>query len=155
VINKQIIYWHQVGILVNNKNKKNKKNMKKKILIADDNDNIRMLLTEFLKSDYELVVFDDGAGILNWLKTGNIPDMIISDVKMPIINGWDLVNNLKLSLFYKNIPIIVLSGIEKSQERIKFLEAGADEYMMKPFSPQELKARINNIFKRYNYESIN
>jgi DNA-binding response OmpR family regulator len=129
--------------------------MKKKILIADDNDNIRMLLTEFLKSDYELVVFDDGAGILNWLKTGNIPDMIISDVKMPIINGWDLVNNLKLSLFYKNIPIIVLSGIEKSQERIKFLEAGADEYMMKPFSPQELKARINNIFKRYNYESIN
>jgi DNA-binding response OmpR family regulator len=152
VINKQIIYWHQVGILVNNKNKKN---MKKKILIADDNDNIRMLLTEFLKSDYELVVFDDGAGILNWLKTGNIPDMIISDVKMPIINGWDLVNNLKLSLFYKNIPIIVLSGIEKSQERIKFLEAGADEYMMKPFSPQELKARINNIFKRYNYESIN
>ena len=51
--------------------------MKKKILIADDNDNIRMLLTEFLKSDYELVVFDDGAGILNWLKTGNIPDMII------------------------------------------------------------------------------
>lgn len=129
--------------------------MKKKILIADDNDNIRMLLTEFLKSDYELVVFDDGAGILNWLKTGNIPDMIISDVKMPIVNGWDLVNNLKLSLFYKNIPIIVLSGIEKSQERIKFLEAGADEYMMKPFSPQELKARINNIFKRYNYESIN
>ena len=125
--------------------------MKKKILIADDNDNIRMLLTEFLKSDYELVVFDDGAGILNWLKTGNIPDMIISDVKMPIVNGWDLVNNLKLSLFYKNIPIIVLSGIEKSQERIKFLEAGADEYMMKPFSPQELKARINNIFKRYNY----
>ena len=129
--------------------------MKKKILIADDNDNIRMLLTEFLKSDYELVVFDDGAGILNWLKTGNIPDMIISDVKMPIVNGWDLVNNLKLSLFYKNIPIIVLSVIEKSQERIKFLEAGADEYMMKPFSPQELKARINNIFKRYNYESIN
>lgn len=129
--------------------------MKKKILIADDNDNIRMLLTEFLKSDYELVVFDDGSGILNWLKTGNIPDMIISDVKMPIIDGWDLVNNLKLSLFYKNIPIIVLSGIEKSQERIKFLEAGADEYMMKPFSPQELKARINNIFKRYNYESIN
>ena len=49
----------------------------------------------------------------------------------------------------------VLSLIEKSQERIKFLEAGADEYMMKPFSPQELKARINNIFKRYNYESIN
>ena len=120
--------------------------MKKVILIADDNNNIRMLLTEILKSDYEIIAFNDGAGILNWLKTGNVPDMIISDVMMPNLNGWDLVNNLKLSLFYKHIPILVLSAIENSDERIKFLEAGADEYMMKPFNPQELKARINNIF---------
>jgi len=61
---------------------------------------------------------------------------------------------LKLSLFYKYIPILVLSAIENSEERIKFLEAGADEYLMKPFNPQELKVRINNIFKRYYYESI-
>ena len=60
-----------------------------------------------------------------------------------------------VSVFYKNIPVLVLSSNEKSQERIKFLEAGVDEYMMKPFSPQELKARINNIFKRYNYASLN
>ena len=129
--------------------------MKKKILIAEDNYNIRLLLNEFLKSDYEVISFDDGSGVMNWLDKGNIPDMIISDIMMPTINGWDLVNNLKLSVFYKNIPVLVLSGIEKSQERIKFLEAGVDEYMMKPFSPQELKARINNIFKRYNYENVN
>jgi len=128
--------------------------MKKVILIADDNNNIRMLLSEILKSDYEIIVFNDGTGILNWLKNGNVPDMIISDVMMPNLNGWDLVNILKLSLFYKYIPILVLSAIENSEERIKFLEAGADEYLMKPFNPQELKVRINNIFKRYYYESI-
>jgi DNA-binding response OmpR family regulator len=129
--------------------------MKRKILIAEDNDNIRLLLNEFLKSDYEVISFNDGSGVLNWLSKGNIPDMIISDIMMPKINGWDLVNNLKLSVFYKHIPVLVLSSNEKSQERIRFLEAGADEYMMKPFSPQELKARINNIFKRYNYANLN
>ena len=129
--------------------------MKKKILIAEDNENIRLLLNEFLKSDYEVISFNDGSGVLNWLNKGNIPDMIISDIMMPTINGWDLVNNLKLSVFYKNIPVLVLSSNEKSQERIRFLEAGVDEYMMKPFSPQELKVRINNLFKRYNYGSLN
>ena len=113
------------------------------------------MLNEFLKSDYEVITFNDGSGVLNWLNKGNIPDMIISDIMMPKINGWDLVNNLKLSMFYKNIPVLVLSSNEKSQERIRFLEAGVDEYMMKPFSPQELKARINNIFKRYNYGNLN
>ena len=129
--------------------------MKKKLVIADDNANIRLLLHEFLKADYEVISFEDGTGILNWLNKGNVPDMIIADVMMPLVNGWDLINNLKLSMFYKNIPVVVLSGIEKSQERVKFLEAGADEYIVKPFSPQELKARINNIFKRYNYGHVN
>jgi DNA-binding response OmpR family regulator len=125
--------------------------MKKKIIIADDNANIRLMLHEFLKSDYEVVSFENGNGILGWLKEGNFPDLIIADVMMPKLNGWELINNLKLSLFYKEIPVLVLSGIEKSQERVRFLEAGADEFMVKPFSPVELKARINNIFKRYNY----
>ena len=126
--------------------------MKKTVVIADDNANIRLMLTEFLKGDYDVVTFEDGAGILNWLNKGNVPDLIIADVMMPSVSGWDLINSLKISLYYKNIPVLILSGIEKSEERIKFLEAGADEYMVKPFSPQELKIRIINVLKRNSYE---
>lgn len=129
--------------------------MKKKIIIADDNANIRLLLNQFLKDDYDVLTFENGTGVLNWLNEGNIADMIIADVMMPEMNGWDLISNLKLSLYYKNIPVLMLSGIEKSQERVRFLEAGADEYMVKPFSPQELRARVNNLLKRYHYANVN
>ena len=74
--------------------------------------------------------------------------MIISDVMMPNLNGWDLINKLKISNSYNKIPVVILSGIEKSQEKVKFLEAGVEEYMIKPFNPEELKIRINKIFKR-------
>ena len=125
--------------------------MKKKILIADDNANIRLLLNEFLKSEFEVQSFDNGASMLKWLEKGLQTDLIIMDVQMPHLNGWDLIQNLKVSLYYQDIPVLILSGIEKTQEKIKFLEAGAEDYMIKPFSPEELKVRINNIFKRTEY----
>ena len=122
--------------------------MKRRILVADDNEHIRMILTEFLKYDYDIIAFSCGSEILNFLGQGNIPDMIISDVMMPNLNGWDLINKLKISNSYNKIPVVILSGIEKSQEKVKFLEAGVEEYMIKPFNPEELKIRINKIFKR-------
>jgi DNA-binding response OmpR family regulator len=129
--------------------------MKKKIMIADDNEVIRMLLEEYLKSDFFVDTFEDGVEILNSLNEGNIPDLIIADIRMPNLDGWGLLNNLKLSLFFKNIPILILSGIEKSQERIRFLEAGAEDYLIKPFSPEELKIKIINILKRSDHELNN
>ena len=122
--------------------------MKKKIIIADDNANIRLLLSEFLKSEFEVQTFDNGVTMLKYLEKGQKTDLIIMDVQMPHLNGWDIIQNLKVSQFHQNIPVLILSGIEKTQEKIKFLEAGAEDYMVKPFSPEELKVRINNIFKR-------
>jgi DNA-binding response OmpR family regulator len=127
--------------------------MKKKIVIADDNANIRILLHEFLRKEYDVYTFEDGRGIVNWLKLGNLPDLIISDIKMPLVDGHQLIQYLKDNVFYKNIPLLVLSGIEKTEEKIKFLQKGADDYIIKPFNPIELNLRIMNIFKHMNHES--
>lgn len=126
--------------------------MKKKIMIADDNHIIQILLQEYLQNDFEVQCFNDGNEILQSLNDGNIPDLILADINMPIMDGWSLLSNLKMSMFFKNIPVMILSGIEKSNERIKFLKAGAEDYMVKPFSPEELRLKLLNISKHYNYE---
>jgi DNA-binding response OmpR family regulator len=125
--------------------------MKKKIMIADDNQIIQMLLQEYLQNDFEVECFNDGNEVLQSLNNGNIPDLILADINMPNTDGWSLLNNLKMSMFFKNIPIMILSGIEKSNERIKFLKAGAEDYMVKPFSPEELRLKLLNISKHYHY----
>ncbi len=129
--------------------------MKRKILITDDNLGIQLLVSEFLKADYEMHMFSNGEEVLQYLNTGEIPDLIIADIQMPKINGWELLLHLKISLMFKDIPILILSAIEKSDEKIKFLEAGAIDYMIKPFSPEELKARVNNILKRNFHGTVN
>ncbi len=126
--------------------------MKKKIMIADDNQMMQMLLKEYLQKDFDVQCFNDGNEILQSLNDGNIPDLILTDINMPVIDGWNLLTNLKMSMFFKKIPVIILSGIEKSNERIKFLQAGAEDYLVKPFSPEELRLKLINISKNHNYE---
>ena len=118
--------------------------MKKKILIAEDNASISLLLQHLLSSEYEVITTTNGSEALTWLGQGNKPDVIIADIMMPEIDGWKLLQNIKASAFLSTIPIMMLSGLETSAERIKCFELGADEYMIKPFSPQELTLRIAN-----------
>jgi DNA-binding response OmpR family regulator len=125
--------------------------MKTKIMIADDNQVIQILLQEYLKNDFEIECFNDGSGVLKSLNNGNIPDLIIADINMPNMDGWSLLASIKMSTFYKNIPVLMLSGIEKSDERIKFLKAGAEDYIVKPFNPEELRLKLHNISKHFNY----
>ncbi|PCI98864.1 MAG: two-component system response regulator, partial [Flavobacteriales bacterium] len=122
--------------------------MNKKILIIDDDPSIRMLLEHILKEKYEVESKEDGHDALLYMQEGNVPDMIISDLSMPKMNGIDFIDNIKSSNFFNNISLIVLSAKENSKERIECLKRRADDYMVKPFNPEELKLRISNIFRR-------
>lgn len=122
--------------------------MKKKILIIDDELSIRMLLENYLSKTYDVVAKKDGLEGMNWLNEGNMPDLIVADIQMPNLDGFDFLKNIRSSGFYKNIPIIMLSGIESSQEKIKFLKLGANDYMVKPFNPEELSIRIELLLSR-------
>ena len=122
--------------------------MNKKILAVDDDQSIRMLLEHLLKENYQVESKEDGHDALLYMQEGNIPDMIISDLTMPKMNGMEFIDNVRSSNFFHDIPLIVLSAKENSKERIECLRRGADDYLVKPFNPEELKLRISNIFKR-------
>ncbi len=122
--------------------------MKKKILVIDDELSIRMLLENFLKKTYNVVTKSDGMEGLAWLEEGNIPDLIVADIQMPNLDGYEFVKNLRSSGYFKHIPIVMLSGIESSTEKIKCLKLGADDYIVKPFNPEELAIRIELLISR-------
>lgn len=114
----------------------------KKIVAIDDEISIRFILESTLKSQYEIITFENGKEALEYLQKGNLPDLIICDLQMPEINGYDLTKQIRSSGFFDDIPIIILSGIEESSEKIKCFEMGADDYVVKPFNPKEIEARI-------------
>jgi len=115
--------------------------MKKKILVIDDERTIRVLLENFLK-DYIVTTKNDGLEGLSWLQEGNMPDLIVADIQMPNLDGYEFVKQLRASGFFKEIPLIVLSGIESTAEKVKCLKLGANDYIVKPFNPEELLIRI-------------
>ncbi|MCY7421245.1 MAG: response regulator transcription factor [Chitinophagaceae bacterium] len=119
-----------------------------KVLVVDDEESIQKILKHYFKDKHEVFTSNNGQEALTWMYDGNVPDFIIADINMPVINGFDFIEELKSSGFFSHIPLIILSGIDKSDTKIKCLEAGADDFMTKPFNPRELEARLNSIMKR-------
>jgi len=122
--------------------------MKPTILIVDDELPIRRLLEFFLSTNYNVIVKEDVPEAMNWLIKGNKPDAMILDIEMPVYSGKDLLKIVREDNSNINIPIIMLSGNEKTAERIECLNLGADDYLIKPFNPQELEARVNNLYSK-------
>jgi DNA-binding response OmpR family regulator len=122
--------------------------MKKKILVIDDELSIRILLENFLKKDYDVVTKNDGLEGLKWLEAGNIPDLVVADIQMPHLDGYDFIKNVRASGYFQDIPLVMLSGIESSTEKVKCLKLGANDYIVKPFNPEELSVRIELLLAR-------
>lgn len=122
--------------------------MKPKVLLVDDKNEFRTLLKVILEKDYEILTAYNGSNALEVLSDGFEPDLIVTDLMMPDVDGKSFVTQLKASGLYKDIPVIVLSSIDKSMERIELLKLGAEDYLIKPFNPSELKVRIDNVLAR-------
>jgi len=116
--------------------------MKKKILAIDDEKSIRFIIENTFNRDFDVITMTNGMDALFYLQSGNMPDVIICDLEMPVLNGIEFVRRLRESGFFEEIPLIMLSGKEESSEKIKCFEMGADDYVIKPFNPRELLARI-------------
>lgn len=97
------------------------------------------ILTRFV---FPPLYFEDPIKALEWLNEGNLPDLIISDIRMPHMRGNEFLYYLKGNELLKHIPVVMLSSEESTTERIHLLEAGAADYILKPFNPLELRARI-------------
>lgn len=123
----------------------------KKIYLVDDNSTIQQFLGLRLSGKYELGIYQDGASIYNQLRfVKELPDLLVIDLGLPDMNGIELIERIKRSNFLKHIPIIVLSGANKSETRIDALKAGADYYMLKPFNPSEFDIIIQKFISKVN-----
>ncbi|MFW6014030.1 MAG: response regulator transcription factor [Nanoarchaeota archaeon] len=120
--------------------------MAKKILIAEDEENIVELLKLILSDDYKIDVVKDGKQTLSYIKK-NKPDLLILDVMMPNLNGFEVCEKLKHDEKTKDIKIAMLSAKGQKRDILGGLQRGADYYITKPFDPEELKEKIREILK--------
>jgi len=118
---------------------------KKKILIADDNENIRDALTYLLEDEgYALSMAKDGSDALKKVREFH-PDILFLDIMMPEMNGYEVCRVIKNDPKLKNIYVIMLTAKGQVAEQERGKEVGADEYIVKPFSPMEILSKIKNI----------
>lgn len=110
----------------------------KKVLVIEDDTPLCWLLEKILGKQYQVNIMNNGLEAWCWLTEGNYPDLIISDIKMPSLDGLELLENLSSSGLFRDIPVIMLSAYEDSAKRKKCLELGAYAYLVKPFEPQLL-----------------
>lgn len=115
--------------------------MKKTILVIDDEQSICLLLDNFLKRSFEVIIKRDGIEALEWLE-GNLPNLIICDIQMPNLDGYGFLEKVRQRGYTKHTPVIMLSGVESSKERIKCYRLGAQDFLAKPFNPEELDELI-------------
>ncbi|MDB5009612.1 MAG: mprA 5 [Mucilaginibacter sp.] len=125
-----------------------------KILVVEDDMYMQAILNEFLNSTYEIEICANGMDALSFMQNGNVPDLIIADLNTPKLSGLALIEQVKLSDFFSTVPMIILSGEESSEKRIQCLDAGADDFVVKPFNPAELAARIRVVLRRVSKLSL-
>ncbi|MFZ5643637.1 MAG: response regulator transcription factor [Bacillota bacterium] len=112
---------------------------RKRILVIDDDQNICDLLQMYLeKNGYNTLFAHDGSEGLNSFKNHN-PDLILLDIMLPVINGWEVCRLIRQK---SDVPIIMLTARDTSDEKISGLDMGADDYVIKPFDPGEVVARV-------------
>ena len=124
---------------------------KKNILVIDDHKSIRFLLGSMLGKQYAVTTKRDGIEGMAWMSRGNIPDLILLDMQMPRLGGSDFLRSLKTSGFFRNIPVIVVSGNEGDSDILQCKELGAKDYLRKPFNPVQLQESISSVFGGHDY----
>jgi len=113
-----------------------------RLLLVDDNADMRNYVKRLLESRYEVEAVADGLAALAAVRD-RLPDLVLSDVMMPGLDGVELLRSLRANPDTREIPIILLSARAGEESRIEGLEAGADDYLIKPFSANELLARVS------------
>ena len=124
------------------------KSMLSRVLIIEDDPAISAVIKYHLnKEGYNAVVSKDGNRIIDLIAEQN-PDLIVLDWMLPGLSGIDIISTIRQDHQYQNIPIIMISSRSEDLDKITGLSRGADDYMVKPFTPVELIARIHAIFRR-------
>jgi signal transduction histidine kinase/DNA-binding response OmpR family regulator len=142
----QTIYNNTVSVLIDSKEIDTAKEYT--ILLVEDNFEMQDYIISVLNDKYTILKAENGKVALEKLQRNNI-DLIISDVMMPIMNGFTLLECVKKDSKTYNIPFIILTALSSSDQKLRALTTGVDDYLTKPFLPAELRARVHNLVTRY------
>jgi DNA-binding response OmpR family regulator len=119
--------------------------MAKKILIADDAEDVKLVVQLFLESKgFDILTAYDGLDALDKARNDR-PDLILLDVMMPVLDGFDVCKKLKADPKTASIPVVMLSASAQAESKQRGMEAGAEDYLVKPFQPEALDALIHQI----------
>jgi two-component system cell cycle response regulator len=116
------------------------------VLLVDDNEEILDFLGDDLSADYTVFTATNGQEALDVLKK-EVVQIVISDIMMPVMDGFELCRQIKSDIHHSHIPVIMLTAKHTFQSKIEGLEIGADAYIEKPFSPRHLQVQIANLLK--------
>ena len=123
-----------------------------KILVVEDEPNVGDVIVLYLKrAGFQVELVNDGCKAVEISETIK-PDLIILDIMLPCMDGWNVIKQIREN---KDTPIIVLTARQEENDRIAGLELGADDYVVKPFSPQELVSRVRAVLRRTSKDAEN
>lgn len=122
---------------------------KPNLLIVEDNADLRAYMQGLLEDKYCIKLAENGKAGWETLQTGTPPDLIISDLMMPVMDGFQLLEKIKDADVFRHIPVIMLTARADVRVRVRALRIGVDDYLTKPFVQDELKARIANLLHNY------
>ncbi len=118
------------------------------VFLVDDEDRNLVLFQKALSTQgYALHTFTNGADVLVHIERGVLPDLVVTDVMMPGMDGLTLCAALKAHPRTRTVPIVLVTGLEDVRDKVRGLEAGADDFLTKPFHPMELKARVRSLLR--------
>jgi len=122
-------------------------NIKEQILIVEDHSALRILMDNYLRKTFKVKTTSNGYEALAWMNEGNVPEVIILDINMPNLGGVEFLSNIRISGFFQDIPVVIVSGEEEGTIIEKCLEIGINGYLKKPFNPNNLQSKILTILK--------
>ena len=122
---------------------KNEGQKKNKILVVDDNSVNLLLLSNLLRKDYSVYLASSGELALEFIQS-TLPDLILLDIQMPGMDGFEVCQRLKVNDRTHSIPVIFISILENEHDKVKGFQLGAVDYILKPFQPEEVLARVQN-----------
>lgn len=117
----------------------------KRILFIEDDEPLCELLSKIFSKHYQVMVINNGFDAWCFLTEGDRPDIIVSDINMPMLDGLEFLENLTQSGLYKDIPVVILSGINDVTKRKECLSLGAQAFIDKPFEPVMLLETVSRI----------
>jgi DNA-binding response OmpR family regulator len=116
------------------------------VLVVDDEPMVREVITSYLEREgYRVASVADGAAALRWLDTGEA-DLVVLDLMLPTVDGFSVLAQMRKTR--ADLPVIVVTARGEEPDRVLGLELGADDYVVKPFSPRELVARVSSVLRR-------